>query len=277
MAKKAAYTGTQKKAIKQAAHAARKGSQSAEQYLRYGKNYKHVSKSLKETLKGEEKYFGTSKDPYKDIKQFLPGGKAYKEPDYYKEGNQGYKMAQKVLEPIEKESIRRYQQETIPETYGRFGREQGAGSSALNQALVAARTNLESQLHAQTAELAGRYGSDISRMNLSENARQQQMQYGSAADLFNAQREAELGHAGTKRNIQSYLAGLGMQAAGGLAGAHIQSPYLQQQGSGSPSIGARIGGSLLQGALGGAGGLLAGGPAGAAAGAIGGGIKGFMG
>lgn len=276
MAKKAAYTGTQKKALKQAAHGARKGSQSLEEYLRYGKNYKHVSQSMKDTLKGEEKYFGTSKDPYKDIKQFLPGGKAYKKPDYHKEGLQGYEMAQKVLAPIEQESIRRYQQETIPETYGRFGREQGAGSSALNQALAAARTNLESQLHAQTAELSARYGSDISKMNLSENARQQQMQFGTAADIFNAQREAELGHGSRQRDIQSYLAGLGTQAAGGLAGAPIQSPYLQQ-GAGSPSIMSRIGGSLLQGAIGGIGGFLAGGPPGAAAGAVGGGVKGFLG
>lgn len=271
------YTGTQKKALKQSAHGSRKGSQSLEGYLRYGKNYKHVSQSMKDTLVREEKYFGTSKDPYKNIKEFLPGGKAYKEPDYYKEGKQGYKMAQKVLEPIQQESIRRYQQETIPETYGRFGREQGAGSSALNQALAAARTNLESQLHAQTAELAGRYGSDISRMNLSENARQQQMQYGSAADLFNAQREAELGHGARQRDIQSYLAGLGTQSAGALAGAPIQSPYLQQQGAGSPSILSRIGGSLLGGTLGGIGGFLAGGPAGAGVGAVSGGIKGFLG
>lgn len=73
--------------------------------------------------------------------------------------------------PIQQESLRQFRQNVLPEIFGSFGRG-NKGSSALNQALASAATNLQSNLSSQFAQLG-----------LGERARQQEMQYNAANQL----------------------------------------------------------------------------------------------
>lgn len=292
-------TGTQKKAIKQAGHEYRKaapyrkeGIKKTESFLHGGRRYESTERKQKDYLKDLKKELGPK--AYKDIERFLPGGKAYKgseqflglmpfeyqgsayqNPDFYKEGKEGYKMAQRVLEPIQQNAMRQYALETIPGVVNEFGRE-SKSSSALNQALAAAKQNLSSQLHAQTAGLAAQYGSDISRMNLGERARQQELQqgtaldrarlniaqqaqqqglqYGAASDIFGAKRGAALGLNEQQRSNLEYLNNLAMGSAynlqnAGIAGSGAAFQPTRYSG-GSNSVSPLVGG--LTGGLGGA-------------------------
>ena len=298
MAKKAALTGTQKKAQKQLAHELRKqaptrakGVRKEESYLHGGRRYEATKGELKSYLKDLKKELGSKE--YKNLEQFLPGGKAYKgaedfkglrpfefggkayeKPDFYREGKEGLKMAERVLEPIQKQALRDYSLTTIPGVVSQYGGE-SKSSSALNQALAASKQNLMGQLHAQTAGLAAQYGSDISRMNLAERGRQQQLQqgtaldrarlnaaqqaqqqglqYGAASDIFGAQRAATLGLNEQQRANLQYLNSLNLGTAqhlqgsglGGIGGA-FQPNYLQSQQQ--PSPWGSIFGGLAQGA-----------------------------
>lgn len=288
MAKKSALTGTQKKAQKQLAHEVRKGGKFRKQaiekqsgFLHGNPRYRSTEGKLAEYAYPQQAYTSDSKNPYKGLEKIQKEIGKYK-PDFAKEGKQGYKMAERVLEPIQKQAIKNYQNLEVPGISTNLGSE-SKSSSSLNQALAASRESLAGQLHAQTAEVAARYGSDISKMNLAENARKQQFQYGSAADLFNARREANLGYGDTRRENLSYLNQLGSGAAANLQNAGLAGqqgafvpPYLQKgQSSGvSPIGGAVVGG--LGGAAAGAGiGTALGGPGigtaiGAGVGAIGG-------
>jgi hypothetical protein len=220
---KSQFTGTQKKGQKaiikegkKAAPTRAKALRKEESYLHGGRRYEATEKKLEASLKDLKKQLGP--DTYKQLEQFLPGGKAYQNPDFYKEGKEGYKMAQRVLEPIQKQALANYGQNTLPSIVNQYGSE-SKSSSALTQALAASRANLERDLHAQTSGLAAQYGSDISRMNLAERARQQQMQYGTAADIFNAKRQAAYGLNEQERANYEYLNNLNLGSARNLQGA----------------------------------------------------------
>lgn len=313
---KSAQTGTQKKATKQLAHELRKSAATREKGIKKSASFMHggnrniaIEKDLKKTMGALEDYRHSDKykslaeftrggkaykgaEDFKGLKPFEYGGKAYQDPDFYKEGKEGYKMAQRVLEPIQQDALRNYSLSTIPGVVNQYGGE-GKSSSALQQAIAASKQNLASQLHAQTAGLAAQYGGDISRMNLAERGRQQEMQqntalnraqmnmaqqaqqqalqYGAASDIFQGKRAASMGLDEQRRANIEYLNNLAMQAsfnaqgAGlGAQGGAFQQAYLQK-GTSQPSPWATLGAGLLQ-AGGTAAGAYFGGPMGAAAG-----------
>lgn len=321
-------SGTEKKAIYQAAREYRKqgptrakGAKKTASFMHGGNRNIAIEKELKGTLGGLEKY--RHSEPYKNLKEFTPGGEAYKnsedfkglkpfeykgksyqKPDFYKEGLQGYEMAKTVLDPIQKQALANFGLNTIP---GIAAQHEGGRSSALSQALAAARTNLERDLAAQTSALSAQYGSDISRMNLGERARQQElqqqtalerarmnvaqqasqqgMQYQATKDIFGGKMATNLGLDEQRRanleylNNLAYDASIKSQLAGTQNAGYGGQPSGYSSGSpGSPSFGQRFGSSLMGGIQGGATGFLGSGgnPFAAAGGSIIGGISSFL-
>ena len=178
---------------------------SLSEFERGGKGYKGDEdfKRLKDFGVGGKAYRDV--EDFKGLKPFEYGGKSYQDPNFYKEGLQGYQMAQRVLDPIQQDALRNYSLSTIPGVVNQYGSE-GKSSSALTQALAASKQNLASQLHAQTVGLAAQYGGDISRMNLGERARQQELQQqtalqrsgmniGQLSDIRGLQQSTEMGRA----------------------------------------------------------------------------------
>jgi hypothetical protein len=122
--------------------------------------------------------------------EFGVGGKAY-------QGTQGYDQAKQVFDPVAEYARANFQQQTLPDVMNQFGRGSKT-SSALNQALAAAGANLHLGLNAQFAPLVQE-----------ERARQQQMQYNTIGDLYNAQSGANqnLSNAGNNASTISQNAG----------------------------------------------------------------------
>lgn len=145
------------------------------------------------------------------------------------------KGAEKIFAPIKEQALSEFNQVTAPEIFGQFGRQAGAGSSALNQALAAARGNLSRQLASDFAGL---------QANLAGNLLQQ--------------RESN-----KLSQLNSYLQQSGL--SGGLQQGAFSDPYLQRQGGKPPSLLSTLLGSGLQ-AAGTIGGAILGGPPGTIAG-----------
>jgi hypothetical protein len=108
------------------------------------------------------------------------------------------KGAEKIFAPIKEQALQEFGQTTLPGVLSEFG-DAGLGrSSALNQALAAARTNLSSQLASQFAGL---------QSNLASN--------------FLQQRESN-----KLNQLNSYLQQSGL--SGGLQQGAFANPYFQQ-------------------------------------------------
>ncbi len=296
---KARYTGTQKKAIKQLAHEARKGAKYREEapkiqqsYAPGHRKFKSTESKLYNTLKGLDKYGSGPGSPYKDLEGFLPGGVQYEgfyDPtkfkklqheqlgDIGKQYGRAYEYAQKGFDPMIQQAYQRFDRETAPAIASTYGSSAGAGSSALNQALAGARKDLELGLASQLAPMQSGIAQNIlgqylggkertqfgnlqsqqlaEQMNLGERARQQGLQYGAAADIFGAQRMADLGYGQTTRDIIQYMNQLGLGSAGQLStaglpgiGGALTDPYLQR-GQRPDLAGPAIGGGLAAAGL----------------------------
>jgi len=154
-----------------------------EKFLRKGSVYKgsDYTKSLKKEFGAKGNVY-KGKDQTDRLKQFEANSKMYKEANFAKSTREGTKLAEKALAPIQEKAIKDYEKYTEPAVAGQFAGG-SSNSSAMQQALAASRESLALGLHAQTSELAARYGSDIAHTNLQENARQQQMQYGASSDI----------------------------------------------------------------------------------------------
>ena len=151
----------------------------------------------------------------------------------FKRAGQG---AEEFYAPIKEEALHQFGTETIPGVYGQFGSEMGSRSSALTQALSAARENLSRSL---ASDFAG------FKTNLAQN--------------LVGQRESN------KMNYLNTLAGLSTSPLA------YQPSYLSKGASDNRWKGA-LGGAIQGGIQGG----MAGGPWGAAAGAVLGGTGGYF-
>ena len=172
-----------------------------------------------------------NQEDFSGLDPFGYKGKAYQKPDFAKDSQQGLALANQALAPIQQQTLKNYSQNTIPGLINSLGAD-SKKSSALNQALSTARNNLAENLNAQTAGLAIGYGGDISRMNLGERARQQEMQYGAEANqaaMRNQQQQYNLGlqsqvaqnRLGMQNQQQQYNLGLQNQTALQKAGLNI--------------------------------------------------------
>lgn len=178
-------------------------------FERHGGAYKEKEdfKGLKPFEHGGKAYKG--QEDFSGLDPFGYKGKAYQKPDFAKDSRQGLELANEALAPIQQQTLRQYGQNTIPGLINSLGGE-SKKSSALNQALSTARNNLAENLNAQTAGLAIGYGGDISKMNLGERARQQELQY-----------NAEANQAAQRNQQQQYNLGMQNQTAQNRAGMNI--------------------------------------------------------
>jgi len=210
------FTGTQKKAQKKIAKIQGKMAELAYQQAKQTAPYKKsAANALKQIQKGRHL-------PETSITNLLKT---------YEKAGRG---AEKLFEKQKEERLAEFDQYVQPDVVNRFGRESGAGSSALNQALAAAKTNLSRQLSSDYEQL---------RNNLAMNLMGQQYQ-GKVAGL--------------NARLQSSGALFGQSISPQFAGA-LESPYMQKTGQSSG-----VGGQLLGGGLA-ALGSFAGSEAGAAA------------
>ncbi len=108
-------------------------------------------KLLKQQQQETKKILRGEYAPTTDLKQMLA--------DYKTAG----KGAKKIFEPIQADAIRQFEQTTAPEVRGAYGAAAGQGSrsSALNQALAAARGNLQSELTANFSGLQNQLAQNI--------------------------------------------------------------------------------------------------------------------
>lgn len=257
MGKTSPLTGTGKKAQKKLYKAqGTLAEMSVAQKKHDEKSRKSALYDLRQIGKGEglPGYEKTKYDKAKYEKQTLHG--------LVKDFARAGKGAEKIFEPIKQEALANFEQQTTPEIANQYGRESGSGSSALNQAMAAAKVNLQRGLASDFAGLQANLAGNL--LGQREQSRQFGSQFQAGQNQFGAQFKAGQNQFAT----QSQLANLNarMQANAGVMGQPInpvfgglQPSYNQKQGGTSGMGGALIGGGL--GALG----SFAGSEAGAAA------------
>lgn len=196
---------------------------------------KQIEKGQKMAIKKEKKAYPFYKQGLKELEAELQGkhGIPSELGDIMHRYERATKGAEKFYAPIKEQALQEFSQVTSPEIFGKFGREQGAGSSALNQALAAARTNLSRQLASDFAGFQTQY----------------------AGNLLNTSQQGKLANLQQRSNIAN--AAIGQPSA--------YTPPLEMAPSGWQKYG-----SLGTGVLGGVLGGLAAGPGGAVAGFQGG-------
>jgi len=114
----------------------------------------------------------TGRRSIKEIEQMIKPGENLKQFD------KSFNLAQQQLAPYSAELQRQFRQEQAPELIANLGAGAGAkSSSALNQALAAAMTNLQNRIQSETLGLA----SQIAESDL--NRRMQAAQFGANAGM----------------------------------------------------------------------------------------------
>jgi hypothetical protein len=293
MCKTSPLTGTGKKSQK-AIYKAQKyaAEESVKEYKRTkgqretaGKTYEDISKGKGlPKYKSETKYEASKYKPetkyeaskYKQETKYDRQGLSDLVRDFERAG----KGAERIFEPVKQQALADYQQRVAPAIMGQFGREQGAGSSALNQALAASATNLQRGLASDFAGLQNsvasnllgerenqrRFGAEFGQRGeqFGANLGNQQQQFGAqfgagqeqfGANLRNQQQQfgAEFGQKQEQFANQSALQNLyaRMQGAGGIYGHQVPQFNTQVQGSYNQRAGSQDGGgSSLLGGLG---------------------------
>lgn len=164
-------------------------------------------------------------------------------------------LGEKYFEPMKRQALSEFDQFTRPDVVGKFA-EGSSGSSALNQALAAARVNLSSQL-----------ASNLAGMNLGLG--QGLMAQREQNKLAGLQAQLQAAGTGYGTHLNPSLAGLGVGTSYGVGpsstGLASTNPYLSKSGgasTGSTLLGAGIG------ALGTIGGGMMSGPIGSAIGGM---------
>jgi hypothetical protein len=138
--------------------------------------------------------------------------------------------AKNIFEPIKQNALAEFSQYGVPNIVNDFGRNSGPRSSALNQALAAARTNLSRQL---SADLFGIQSGLVNQNN------QNQLQTGALAQgaaLQNPYRQQN-GPGGANK-LQSALGGA---IQGGIQGAAVGGPWGALAGAGIGATGGYFG------------------------------------
>jgi hypothetical protein len=212
MGKTSSLTGTGKKNLKKVQKAQGTLAEISVEQAKHGEKYRKSSQhDLRQIAKGKgiPKYEHlTLHGQEKDLKRAGKGAEAF-------------------YAPIKEQAIKNFDQYTMPEVSDRYGRESGGGSSALNQAMAAARGNLQSQL---ASDFAG-YKTNMAQNML--NQREQSRQFGNQSQMQNL-----------NARMQALGSGMGQQIQPSFQ--PMQSQYLQKQQEGSSGIG----GSLIAGGLG---------------------------
>lgn len=190
---------------------------------------KAVKKGQKMAIKKEEKAYPVYKRGLKELEAELRGKHALPSDlgDIMERFQRAGKGAEEFFAPIKENALAEFEQYGIPQITNRF-RDTG-GSSAMNQALAAARTNLSRQL---ASDFAG-------------------FQTNLASSLLNQSQQAKLA------NQQHY---------GNLANAAIGQPSAYLPPTQLAPTGLQKWGPLLSGVIGGIGGGLTAGPGGAVTG-----------
>lgn len=227
MGKTSPLTGTGKKAQK-AEYKAHKFA--AEEYVKEAKHDRAGKRAAKYDLRQIGKGKGLPKYEKAEYeKQTLHG--------LMKDFERAGRGAEKIFEPIKQEALANFDQYTTPEIANQYGRESGGGSSALNQAMAAARGNLQRSLASDFAGL---------QANLAQNflgQREQSRQFGSQFQAGQNQfaNQSALANLNTRLQALSGTLGNPVQPIGG----GLQPSYNPKQAEGSSGIGgALIGGGL---------------------------------
>lgn len=208
MAKTSPLTGTGKKAQKQVYKTQKYFSEQARKEHEKGKPARKAATQTYEDIakgkglpefKGKTKYEPskfkeqpkyesfkykpeTEYDPfrYKQQTQYDRQGLSDLIKDYERAG----RGAERIFEPIKQQALADYQQNTLPGVMGAFGRQQGAGSSALNQALAASAANLQRQLASDFAGIQSGLANQL--LGERESQRRFGAQFGQAGEQFGA-------------------------------------------------------------------------------------------
>jgi hypothetical protein len=208
---KSKFTGTQKKAQKRDIKFTQKLQ---DLYLKDVTRQRPFTREARRDLQDIQKGKGLPKYQHMSLKDIMH--------DFERAG----KGAEKIFEPIKQEALKGFEQYTQPQLVGEFG--QGtAGSSAMNQALAAARGNLARQLAADFSSI---------QSNLANNflgQREQQRQFQQGSQLANLQ-----------SRLQSSAQLLGQPFTPQYSGLGAQSPYQTKSGQTSGMGGQLIGGGL---------------------------------
>lgn len=208
MGKTSPLTGTGKKAQK-AIYKAQKyaAEKSISEYKKMKPHKEAAGKTYKDIAEGKGLPEFKSKTKYEPSKfesktQYSPSkfeSKTKYNPFSYKQDTQYQRQglgdlvkdyeragagAAKIFEPIKQQALANYQQNVAPGIYGQFGREQGAGSSALNQALAASRVNLERSLASDFSGIQSGLANQL--LGERENQRRFGAQFGQQGEQFGA-------------------------------------------------------------------------------------------
>ncbi len=140
---KDALTGTEKKAKKRDINFTRDQQKLYSKEQKHDLPYKHSSqKSLRDIAKGKH-------GPTTSLSELQ---------DKLKRASKG---AEKFYEPVQKQALQDFDRYTLPEVTNKFGRESGSGSSALNQAMAAARVDLQGRLASDFAGYKSQYAQNL--------------------------------------------------------------------------------------------------------------------
>lgn len=220
MAKTSPLTGTGKKAQKQIYKAQKYAAeQSVKEHKKGQPGREAASKTFQDIAKGKgvPDYKGKTKyepskfqaqpkyEPFKyksetkyDPSKYEQQTKFEKQglSDLVRDFERAGKGAEKIFEPVKQQALTDFQQKTIPGVMGAFGREQGAGSSALNQALAAAATNLHRGLASDFAGIQSGVASNL--LGERENQRRFGAQFGQQGEQFGANLRNQQGQFGAQ-------------------------------------------------------------------------------
>lgn len=225
-------TGTQKKALKQEI-----------------KDKKFFTEQAKKDLIRQRPF---TREARRDIQAIskgknLPSYQKQTLEDLLNDFKRAGKGAEKIFAPIKEAAVANFDQYTAPEVVNQYGRESGSGSSALNQAMAAARGNLQRSLAADFAGLQSNLASNLL------GQREQSRQFANQSQLANINARLQGSGALLGQPINPQFTGLGSA-----------NPYMQSNNRGPSGFQSLLGAGLqAAGTI--AGGMFAG-PAGAVAG-----------
>lgn len=246
MGKTSPLTGTGKKARKAEYKA---HGYFAEESVRQSKHDRSSRNAARKDIRDVGKGKGLPKyDKVKYEKQSLHG--------LQKDFKRAMKGADKIFEPTRQEALANFDQYTTPEVANSYGRESGGGSSALNQAMAAARGNLQRGLAADFAGVQANLANNF--LNQREQSRQFGAQFQSGQNQFANQ--SQLANLNTRLQANSGLMGNPIQPIGG----GLQQSYNPSTNKG-PNGYQQMAGSIIEGGLTALGTMYGGPPGGIAA------------
>lgn len=144
---------------------------------------KAVKKGQEMAIKKEKLAMPSYKAGAKELERQIKGkgeGPATHLRDIQERFQRAAQGAEKFYEPIKQQALADFRQSTQPELVNRFGRQSGSGSSALNQALAAAQSNLSRGLAADFAGFQTNLAQNLLSQSQQAKLAAQQQRYAAA-------------------------------------------------------------------------------------------------